>query len=359
MRVIIDVMSGDNAPDEILAGAAQARSEYGVDITVCGKPSVIAESAARLDIDLDGLGIDISEADSVIEMEDNALSVIKEKSDSSMSVGLRMLAAGEGDAFVSAGNTGALLAGGTLIVRRIKGIHRAAIASVLPFPNPVLLIDSGANTEVTEDDLEQFAVMGSIYIEKLHGTRRPRVGLLNNGTEYNKGRPLEKAAWEKLSACPDINFAGNIEGKSVPDNSCDVLVTDGFTGNILLKFLEGMGKFVSVKLKGLFYQNAITKVSGLLIKNKVSDLKKDFDASEYGGAPLLGLSRPVIKAHGSSDAKAVKNAVRQAMTFVNTGVTVDIAKAAQRFTERRLAAAAEKEAAAAENETEKKEDTGR
>ncbi len=332
MRILIDVMSGDNAPLELLRGAVMAAAEYpNLSIAVVGTEEVIRETAEIDGLSLDG--IEVVPSVSVVEMEDKALSVVRDKKDSSMSVGLHALAAGEGDAFVSAGNTGALLAGSTLLVRRIRGIHRAGIASVLPFPTPVLLMDCGANLEVSPEDLEQFAYMGSLYMEKLYGLPAPRVGLLNNGTEYNKGLPLQVATYERLTRS-GLNFVGNIEGKTLPAGSCDVAVTDGFTGNLVLKVIEGMGKFFSGSLKELFHTNTTTKISGLLIRNKIGDFKKKFDASEHGGAPLLGISKPVIKAHGSSDANAIKHAVHQAMTFVNTGINYDIAEWAAEFEER-------------------------
>lgn len=332
MRVIIDVMSGDNAPSELVLGAVQAAEEYKVEIFVVGNKDIIERTAREKGISLEK--ISIVHTDVVINMEDSALSVVKEKSRSSMSIGLKMLAAGEGDAFVSAGNTGALLAGATLIVRRIKGIQRAAIATILPFSSPALLIDAGANILVTDEYLEQFAVMGSIYMEKLYGIKNPRVGLLNNGTESTKGTPLMVETNQRLSQS-NINFVGNIEGKEIPFGACDVLVTDGFTGNIVLKLIEGMGKFMMTTIKGIFLKNVLTKVSALIMKDKLKEMKREFDASEHGGAPLLGISKPVIKAHGSSDAKAIKNAVRQAMNFINNGVMYDIARHAAEFSHKR------------------------
>ena len=326
MKIIIDVMSGDNAPLELLKGAAMAAEEYRVPIAVVGHRRIIEETARENDVSLENL--EIVHAETVIDMEDKPLSVIREKSDSSMSVGLRLLESGEGDAFVSAGNTGALLAGATLLVRRIKGIRRAAIATVLPFPQPILLMDSGANLTVTPDDLEQFAYMGSFYMQKLHGLKKARVGLVNNGTEHNKGLPLQVDTFARLSENPDIDFVGNVEGKEIPFSPCDVLLADGFTGNILLKYTEGMGRFMLKTLKELFTKNPATKLAALAMKNQLSGLKHQFDASEYGGAPLLGISRPVIKAHGSSDAKALKNAVVQAIAFIQTGMNYDIAAVA-------------------------------
>ncbi len=349
MRILIDVMSGDNAPLELIRGAVMAASEYpNLSIAIVGTEEIIYETAEAEGISLDG--IEVVPSFSVIEMEDKALSVVREKKDSSMSVGLHAVANGEGDAFVSAGNTGALLAGATLIVRRIRGIHRAGIASVLPFPTPVLLMDCGANLEVTPENLEQFAYMGSLYMQKLYGLSSPRVGLLNNGTEYNKGLPLQVATYERLMRS-GLNFVGNVEGKTIPLGSCDVVVTDGFTGNIMLKVIEGMGKFISGALKDLFYTNATTKISGLLIKGKMGEFKKKLDASEHGGAPLLGIAKPVIKAHGSSDATAIKNAVHQAMTVVSTGINYNIAEWASDFEERLKAEKKERENGREESDT--------
>ncbi len=324
MKIIIDVMSGDNAPIEMLKGAAMAATEFPVDIAVVGDENVIAEVAKKEKISLDG--ISVVHADNVINMEDDALSVIRTKKDSSMSVGLKMLSSGDGDAFVSAGNTGALLAGATLIVRRVKGIRRAGIATVLPLASPLLLLDSGANLEITADDAEQFAIMGSIYMQKIYGIESARVGQANNGTEYNKGKALQIEIYERLSASKEINFVGNIEGKMIPFSHCDVLVADGFTGNIILKTIEAMGKFIFKEVKKVFYTNLKTKIAALLVKSEISGMKKNFDASEHGGAPILGIAKPVIKAHGSSDAKAIKNAVKQAINFVNTGINDEIAQ---------------------------------
>ena len=269
------------------------------------------------------------------------MAVLREKKDSSMSVGLRMLANGEGDAFVSAGNTGALITGATLIVKRIMGINRAAIASVLPLTNPVLLMDSGANLTVTSDNMLQFAYMGAKYMEKIYDIDRPRVGQLNNGTEYNKGNALQVESYQALSES-GLNFVGNVEAKEVPFGACDVLVADGFTGNIFLKSVEGMGKFMLGILKDVLYTNIATQVSALTMKNKLKDIKHRFDSSEHGGAPILGISKPVIKAHGSSDANAIKNAVRQAISFIKSGINNDIIAFAADYDEKKLLADAEK-----------------
>ena len=264
-------------------------------------------------------------------MEDDPGVVVRGKEDSSMSIGLGLLAEGKGDAFVSTGNTGALFTGANLIVRKIKGVRRPAIAAVLPMQPPVLLLDSGANVTVTSDYLDQFAVMGSLYMNRVMGVDRPRVGLLNNGAESSKGTELQIEAYGKLSDNPEVNFVGNVEANRVMRNACDVLVTDGFTGNILLKTMEGMGKLILRTIKKIFFVNTLTKVAALAVKPGLMEAKRNFDASEFGGAPILGIARPVIKAHGSSDAKAFKNAIRQALAFCETDLTEDISESLTRL----------------------------
>ena len=258
-----------------------------------------------------------------------------------MSIGFKALSKGEVDAFVSAGNTGALVTGATIIVRRINGINRAAIASILPLSIPVLLMDSGANLTVSSDNIVQFSFMGAKYMEKIYGIDRPRIGQLNNGTEYNKGNALQTESYQLLSES-GLNFVGNVEAKEIPFGVCDVVVTDGFTGNIFLKSVEGMGKFLMGTLKDVLTTNLVTKVSTLTMKDKIKDMKQRFDASEHGGAPLLGISKPVIKAHGSSDAKAIRNAIRQAIFFVETKINDDISIFAEDYDEKKLIADAEK-----------------
>ncbi len=339
MRILVDAMSGDNAPREILKGASLAAREYkDHTIVLVGDENIISDVAVTNEIDINGM--EIINSVSVISMEDSPLSVLRDKKDSSMSIGLKTLAKGEVDAFVSAGNTGALITGATIIVKRIVGINRAAIASVLPLTNPVLLMDSGANLTVTSDNICQFAFMGAKYMEKIYGIDRPRIGQLNNGTEYNKGNALQIESYQLLQES-GLNFVGNVEGKEVPFDICDVLVSDGFTGNIFLKTVEGMGKFLMKTLKEVFYTNLATKVSALTMKEKIKEMKHKFDASEHGGAPLLGISRPVIKAHGSSDANAIKNAVRQAIHFVETGINDDITSFARDYDEKKLIADAD------------------
>ncbi len=340
MKILVDVMSGDNAPLEMIKGAAFAAKEYSDhDIAVIGDENVISDVAVKNDIDLSE--IEIINATSVITMEDKPMCVVREKRDSSMSRGLKLLSEGAVDAFVSAGNTGALITGATLIVRRIVGINRAAIASVLPLSNPVLLMDSGANLTVTSDNISQFAFMGAKYMEKIYGIERPRVGQLNNGTEYNKGNALQVESYQVLSES-GLEFVGNVESKEVPFGVCDVLVTDGYTGNIFLKCVEGMGKFMMGLLKDILKTNIATMVSALTMKEKLSEVKHRFDTSEHGGAPLLGICKPVIKAHGSSDAKAIKNAVRQAIHFVETGINEDITIFAKDYDDKKILAEAER-----------------
>ncbi len=340
MRILIDAMSGDNAPLEILRGTEMAQKEFKEHtLVLVGDENVISDVAVKNEINLSG--VEIIHADTTITMEDSPLSVVRDKKDSSMSVGLKSLSKGEVDAFVSAGNTGALITGSTIVVRRIRGINRAAIASILPLSAPVLLMDSGANLTVTSDNICQFAFMGAKYMEKIYGIDRPRIGQLNNGTEYNKGNPLQTESYQLLSES-GLNFVGNVEAKEVPFDVCDVLVTDGFSGNIFLKAVEGMGKFLMGTLKEVLTTNLVTKVSTLTMKDKIVEMKHRFDASEHGGAPILGISKPVIKAHGSSDAKAIKNAIRQAIFFVESGINNEIAIFAEDYDEKKLLADAEK-----------------
>jgi len=339
MKILIDAMSGDNAPLEIIKGVSWARKNFDVDLLLIGNENTISDVAVKNEISLSG--VKIVNSHSIITMEDKPMCVVREKRDSSMSLGLKMLANNEVDAFVSAGNTGALITGATLIVKRIAGINRPGIASVLPLANPVLLMDSGANLNVTSDNLVQFAFMGAKYMEKIYGIDRPRVGQLNNGAEYNKGNDLQVETYQMLAES-GLNFVGNVESKDVMFNTCDVLVTDGFTGNIFLKSVEGMGKFMLNLLKDILKTNLATQLSTLTMKDKIRDVKKRFDSSEHGGAPLLGISKPVIKAHGSSDAKAVMNAVRQAINFVETGINNDIIKFAEDYDEKKLLADADK-----------------
>ena len=349
MRIIVDVMGGDNAPLETVKGVCMAAQEFNANYILVGNRPEIEQVARENDLDL--RRFDIVHTETVVEMEDDPLSVMRTKSDSSMAMALRLLAEGKGDAMVSTGNTGALFTGATLIVRKIRGIQRPALAMIIPVTPPVLLLDCGANVVVTEEYLEQFAVMGSAYMQRMYDIEAPRVGLLNNGTEACKGTPLQVEAYRRLAACDKINFVGNVEGHGLVADVCDVLVTDGFTGNVLLKTIEGMGKFVMHAMKDIFYANGLTKMSALMVKKQLGEFKHSLDATEHGGAPLLGISKPVIKAHGSSNAKAFKNAIRQAIAYCNSDITYDIAKAAEEFAAaKKLAKEAARAAEAASEE---------
>ena len=333
MRLIIDVMSGDAEAIEPIKGAIKARKELQVDITLVGQEKVIKEALESLG-ESESEGLKIVHADSIVTMEDDYLVVIKSKKDSSMSVGLTLLKNSEGDAFISTGNTGALVAGASLIVRRLKGIKAAAIGAVIPLGAPMLLIDSGANVSPNADSMKQFAVMGSIYMEKMFGIEKPRVALINNGTEETKGNELARETYALLKNS-ELNFIGNIEGRDVVNSVCDVLVADGYTGNIILKLVEGFGKFMSRTLKSMFKKNFKTIIGALFLKSEAMALKKSMDYTEYGGAPLLGVASPVIKAHGNSGEKGMFSACRQAKTFVETGIINDIAEAGLKMREER------------------------
>ncbi len=331
-RILVDVMGGDHAPEETVKGAYLAADELSCEIVLIGNEEEIARVARENG--LDPKRFEVVHTPTVIEMTDEPIAVRRTKADSSMSVALKMLSEGKGDAMVSTGNTGALFAGATLIVRKIGGLRCPAIAALLPMQPPVLLLDSGANLNVSADDLEQFAVMGSVYMRAM-GVENPRVGLLNNGAEPTKGTNLQIETYGRLSKNPQLNFVGNVEGNRVMHDTCDVLVADGFTGNVLLKTMEGMGKLMLKTMKGLFFKNAATKIAGLLIKPHLGAVKKSFDAGESGGAPILGVNHPVIKAHGSSDAKAFKNAIRQALSCAESDLTGDLTQALADLAERK------------------------
>ena len=332
-RIVVDMMGGDLAPLETVKGVCMAAKEYEAEYILVGNEPELLRVAKENGLSLDGFRI--VHTDTVITMEDDPLSVTRLKSDSSMSVGLRLLASDEGDAFVSTGNTGALFTGANLIVRKIKGARRPAIGAMLPMQPPVLLVDSGANITVTSEYYDQFAVMGSVYMKKMMGVDDPRVGLLNNGAEEHKGTEIVIEAYRTLSSNALINFVGNVEGNRVMENACDVLVCDGFSGNIHLKTMEGMGKLMLSTLKELFGAGIRTKLAYLLVKPYLGTVKKNFDATEFGGAPILGISKPVIKAHGSSNAKAFKNAIRQAIAYLDSDLTADITAMAKATAERK------------------------
>lgn len=324
MKIIVDVMSGDNAPAEILIGAISANKEYGCELVLVGNEDIIIPLSDELNIDLNKPEITLEHCADVIKMDEPPMS-IRNKKDSSMVRALTLLSEGIGDAVVSAGNTGALYAGASIIVSRIKGFRKAAIATMLPFSPPVLLVDAGANITVTDENLEQFAVMGSAYMEKVMGLRSPRIGLLNNGTERTKGSQILQDTYSRLEENKALNFIGNVESRSIPYNVCDVLATDGFSGNIVLKYTEGLCSYMMETVKSIYDVNPIAKASGLLMKKSLDALTRRFAFSEYGGAPLLGISKPVIKAHGSSDANAIKHAVKQAIEYSQSGMIEHLA----------------------------------
>ena len=315
MKIILDAMGGDNAPAEILKGAAAATAAWpDVEILAVGDAEKIAACVKENAIEMKN--IEIVNATEVIEMCDEPARAVRSKKDSSMVVGLRMLAEGRGDAFVSAGSTGALHVGASLIVRTVKGVKRPALATVIPGKTPFLLLDCGANVECRASMLEAFGVMGSVYMNKVMGLEQPRVALVNNGAEESKGTPTYVEAHQLLKNNKAIHFVGNIEPRDIPAGHADVVVADGFTGNVVLKLTEGLAKYFGAKLKEMFKKSLGTKVGYLLLKGGVADFKKSMDADEYGGAPLLGTRRPVIKAHGSSNARAIQNAIRQARLCV-------------------------------------------
>lgn len=314
--VCVDIMGGDKPYTELASGALSAAKEFkndGLSVIIVG-----TEEAGKALPELPD-NVRFVSAACAVEMTDDPGCVMKEKSDSSLATAVRLCRDGEADAVVSAANTGALFTAASLIIRRIKGCRRAALGSVIPLEKPFVMLDCGANIDCNPDILALYAKMGSIYAENVLGIASPRVALLNNGTEPHKGTPVYIDTYKLLSNDESINFIGNIEGKELPFGACDVLVCDGFTGNIALKLIEGMGKFMSKSIKGIFYKNAITKVAGLLTKNQTDSLKKRLDTSEYGGAPFLGLAKPVIKAHGSSDAYAFRSAIKQAMLYCQSG----------------------------------------
>ena len=330
MRIIIDAMGGDHAPDEIVKGAVEAIREFGVSVTLVGREKDVRACLENEDAESLSEKISVVNANETVNMEDDPTTVLRSKKDSSMAVALKLLKDGEGEACISAGSTGALLTGATLIVKRVNGIRRAALAPVLPNGGRgVMLIDCGANVDCTPEYLLQFAFMGSFYARNILGCEKPRVGILNVGTEDTKGGDLQIETYKLLKAAGEaghINFIGNVEARDVLFNTVDVVVTDGFSGNIMLKTIEGTGMFVLNNLKEIFTANRRSKVAALTMKKRLGEFKKKIDPSEVGGTALLGISKPVIKAHGSSDARAVKNAVLQAINCVNTDVANEIAK---------------------------------
>lgn len=337
MKIIVDAMGGDNAPKAPVMGAIDAAKAYDVEILLVGQSERILECLKEEGIDTLPSGVEVAFASQVVEMCDNPTAVLHSGKDSSMVVGARLLSEGQGDAFVSAGNTGALLTVATLVAKRIKGIKRAAVSPVCPTEQgKCVILDAGANNECTPEYLLQFAYMGSFYAQKYLDIRNPRVGLLNNGAEETKGRELQREAYGLLKAAGeagDLNFVGNVEARDVPLGAVDVVVCDGFSGNVLLKSIEGTATFMAHQLKGMFGRSVGTKLGYLLCKRGVNEFKKLLDSREVGGSIFLGISKPVIKAHGSSDAYAMQNAIRQAKICAENGVCQAIADNIDKMTE--------------------------
>lgn len=325
MKIMIDAMGGDFAPDAPVRGGLQAAKEFGVEILFTGDDAAIRRVLKQEGYDQPPKGIEIVHCTQVVDNCDDPSTVWRKKPDSSMTVGLKLLRANRGQAFISAGSTGALLSGATLLVRRIRGVKRAAVAPTVPIGRGwAVLIDAGANSECTVEQLVQFAVMGAHYTELVLGYQNPRVGLLNIGSEPSKGTELYQQTYQRLSALGEakkLNFVGNVEGRDAVEGAADVIVADGFTGNIFLKTMEGTAGYISQAMKGMFLKNTRTKAAALMMKGELAAFKRRFDYREIGGTALLGIARPVIKAHGASDAYAFRSAVRQAISYAEGKVT--------------------------------------
>ena len=328
MKIIVDAMGGDNAPLEIVKGALQGRARWGVDIVLTGDAAQILRALEECGEKTVPQGVEIANATQTVEMCDDPATVFRHKKDTSMGVGLTMLRDGKADALVSAGSTGALLTGATLITKRVRGIRRAAMAPVIPTTTGrAVLIDCGANAECTPEYLVQFAYLGNFYAKRVLGIGTPRVGLLNIGAEDSKGTDLQKQTLVRLrvaDAAGHLHFIGNIEAKEAIKGGCDVIVTDGFSGNILLKTMEGVGSFAGSSLKGMFKKNLLTKLAALAVMPGLRDFKAQLDPNKVGGTAFIGISKPVIKAHGASNAEAIENAVGQAKQFAQSGLIADI-----------------------------------
>ncbi len=322
MKIIIDAMGGDNAPSAPVEAAVKAVKEFGVDIVLVGDTDIVRKELSKYGYQ--GNEITIAHADDVISNHEEPAKAVRSKKTASVVVAANMLKNGEGDAMLSMGNTGALLASGLLIVGRIKGVLRPALATLLPSAKgPKMLIDAGANTNCKAENLVQFGIMGSIYMKNVLNIVNPTVGLMSNGEEEGKGDDLTKETFPLLKEAP-VNFIGNIEGRDVMEGTADVITCDGFVGNVILKTVEGMGHVVSQKVKDIFMKGLLTKIGALFVMKGLDDFKQTMDYREYGGAPLLGTKKPVIKGHGSSDSKAVFSAIYQAKKFVETNVIDEI-----------------------------------
>lgn len=329
MKIILDAMGGDHAPEAPVLGAIEAVKAFPVEIVLVGRGEAILEVMSSHGISDLPDGVEIANADDVVDMHDDPAAVIHKRKNSSMVIGLKMLAEGKGDAFVSAGSTGALLTGATLLVKRVRGIRRAAMAPAMPTKTggKVIICDCGANAECTPEFLLQFGLVGSAYAKKVLGIESPRVGLLNIGTEDSKGTQLQRDAYALLQDASNkglIRFTGNVEARAVPLGEVDVVVCDGFSGNVLLKSIEGTAMFMGSMMKKIFKKNMFTKLGYLLCKGGVGKMMKMMDYREIGGTQFLGIQKPVIKAHGASDALAFRNAIGQAMTAAQGDITPEL-----------------------------------
>ncbi len=330
MKIILDAMGGDNAPQAPVLGAVAAAKEFGAQVTLVGRGAEILKAMGEAGIEDLPQGVEIANAEDVIDMHDDPTRAISRKKDSSMVVGLRMLTEGQGDAFVSAGSTGALLTGATLIVKRVKGVRRAAMGPAMPNKagGKTVILDCGANAECTPEFLLQFGLMGALYAKKNLGIENPRVGLLNNGTEESKGTPLQKEAYSLLQQAHDqglLNFTGNVEARDVPLGAVDVVVCDGFAGNVLLKSIEGTAMFMGSLMKHkIFKRSLLSKIGYLLCKKGVDEVMGMLDYRTIGGTEFLGIKKPVIKAHGASDALAFRNAILQAQKAAQQDMTQEL-----------------------------------
>lgn len=314
-KIAVDVMGGDHAPDEIIKGCVKAAKDIESTLVLVGNETVIKEKLSAYTYDQ--AKIEIVHADEVIEMGEAPVMAVRRKKKSSMVIALKLVKEKEVDGMISAGSTGALLTGATLIVGRIKGVERPAMAPFIPTQRGCsLLIDCGANVDAKPHYLEQFARMGTVYVKQCLGIDSPKVGLVNIGTEEEKGNQLTKEAYQLLNNCQDINFCGNIEARDIPQGEADILVCDGFTGNIILKFMEGFGKWLLTMIKGVFMQNLKNKVAGLLVKNSVGQIKEKFNVSTKGGAPFLGVNGLVVKTHGSSKSQEIYSTILQTEGFI-------------------------------------------
>ena len=328
MKIIVDAFGGDNAPQEILLGCAQARQELGVDILLTGDKARLEACAKELNITRELAAMEILPCGETLTMEDEPTSVIREKSDSSMAVGLRALAEGQGDAFASAGNSGALVVGATTIVKRVRGVKRVAFAPIMPKSQGFfMLIDGGANVDCRPEMLTQFGVMGAAYMKSVMGIENPRVGLANVGTEDHKGDQLRQESLALLRQCPGIQFVGNVEARDIPFDGADVIVADGFTGNMILKLYEGVAMALMDKIKGVFMGSVKGKLAAAVVYNDLKKMKKELDYNEYGGAPIMGCAKPVFKIHGSAKASTVKSALRLTRDYAQSGIIAQIGEA--------------------------------